>query len=127
MFAQIVVVAVGAAVGGVLRFIVANAFVQRFGAGFPYGTLFINVTGSFCIGLIAQLAVTRTFGVSPLLKVFAMVGVLGGYTTFSSFALESVTLTAEGAPALAAAYMAASVSLGFCAAYAGGLLGRLAG
>lgn len=127
LLAQVFVVALGAAVGGVLRFLISTAFAQRVGVGLPYGTFFINVTGSFLIGLVAQLAVTRAFGVGPMVRTFATVGVLGGYTTFSSFALEGVNLTVEGAPLETAAYYSLSVVFGFLAAYLGGALGRLAG
>lgn len=122
-----VIVALGAAIGGVLRFLVSAAFAQRFGVGLPFGTFFINVTGSFFIGLVAQLALTRAFGVGPMFRTFAAVGILGGYTTFSSFALEGVNLAADGAPLETFAYYALSVAFGFSAAYIGSALGRLAG
>jgi fluoride exporter len=121
----ILAVALGAAIGGVLRYIVGQFFLQRFGAGFPYGTLFINVTGSFCIGVIAELAATRALGMTPALRLFWAVGVLGGYTTFSTFSLDAITLLAEGlVPAFI--YMAASVGLGFAGAAAGIVLVRIA-
>lgn len=127
MLLQVVAVALGAAIGGVLRFLISTAFAQRFGAGLPYGTFFINISGSFFIGLIAQLAVTRALGVGPMVRTFAAVGVLGGYTTFSSMALEGVNLAAEGAPLESATYYILSITFGFVAAYLGGVLGRFAG
>lgn len=127
MFAQIIAVAVGAAVGGILRFVVGNIFLQRMGPGFPYGTLFINVVGSLLIGIVAELAATRAFGMSPLVRVFAATGVLGGFTTFSTFALDTVALGAEGAPLAGLGYAGASVMLGFLACYVGTVIGRLAG
>lgn len=127
MLVQIIAVAIGAAIGGVLRFVVGNVFVQRLGPGFPIGTLVINVSGSLLIGLIAQLAATRSFGISPLVRVFATTGVLGGYTTFSTFALDTVMLGGEGAPLLSLGYAAGSVILGFVACYVGMVIGRLAG
>jgi fluoride exporter len=118
-------VAIGAALGGVLRYVVGQLFLQRFGPGFPYGTLFINVSGSLCIGIVAELAATRAFGITPLLRVLLATGVLGGYTTFSTFSLDAITLLGEGLmPAFV--YTAASVVLGFAGAAAGVILARLA-
>jgi CrcB protein len=121
----VVAVAIGAAVGGVLRYVVGQLFLQRFGPGFPYGTLFINVSGSLCIGIVAQLAATRAFGMTPFTRVLLATGVLGGYTTFSTFSLDAITLLDESVfPALL--YVASSVVLGFAAAAAGVVLARLA-
>jgi fluoride exporter len=121
----VVAVAIGAAIGGVLRYVVGQLFLQRFGPGFPYGTLFINVTGSFCIGIVAQLALTRAFGITPLVRLFFATGVLGGYTTFSAFELDALTLLESGAmPALI--YTFASVVLGFGGAALGIVLTRVA-
>jgi fluoride exporter len=118
-------VAIGAAIGGVLRYVVGQLFLQRLGPGFPYGTLFINVSGSLCIGIVAQLAATRAFGVTPFVRVLLATGVLGGYTTFSTFSLDAITLLGEGTlPAIV--YTGASVVLGFVAAAAGVVLARLA-
>ncbi|HTX58617.1 MAG TPA: fluoride efflux transporter CrcB [Verrucomicrobiae bacterium] len=118
-------VALGGGVGSVLRYAVGYAVAQWLGPGFPWGTLAINVAGSFAIGLIAELAQTRALGVTPLVRIFAAVGVLGGFTTFSTFALDMVTLAGERAQALALAYAAGSVALGFAAAFAGIVVARL--
>jgi CrcB protein len=121
----IVAVAVGAAIGGVARYVIGQMFVQRFGPGFPYGTLFINVTGSFAIGIIAQLALSQAAGLSPLMRLFAATGVLGGYTTFSTFSLDAITLLGEGGALAALLYAGASVVLGLGGAALGVLLTRL--
>jgi CrcB protein len=118
-------VAIGAALGGVARYVIGQVFAQRFGPGFPYGTLFINVTGSFLIGVVAELATSRAFGVTPLIRVFAATGILGGYTTFSTFSLDGLMLVSDGAALLAALYAAGSVALGLVAAYAGLVLARV--
>ena len=118
-------VAIGAAIGGVARYVVGQIFAQRFGPGFPYGTLFINVTGSFLIGVVAELATSRAFGMTPLIRVFAATGLLGGYTTFSAFSLDALVLVSDGAALLAALYAAGSVALGVIAAYAGLVLARI--
>ncbi len=121
----VVAVAIGAAIGGVLRYVVGQLFLQRFGPGFPYGTLFINVSGSFLIGIVAQLALTRAFGMAPLVRVLLATGILGGYTTFSTFSLDALTLLESGMlPALI--YTLASVVLGFTGAGLGIVVARLA-
>lgn len=122
----LVAVGVGGAIGAMLRYLVGSAFLQRFGPGFPWGTFFINVTGSFLIGVVAQLAFTRSFGMTPAVRAFAATGVLGGYTTFSTFSLDSVVLVGDGAASLALAYAAGSVVSGIIAAYFGQVVARLA-
>jgi len=119
-------VGLGGGVGSLARYVTGIAMVQRFGPGFPYGTLTINVVGCFVIGVVSQLALTRAFGMTPNLRLFLTVGVLGGFTTFSTFAYETVTLAGEGAPTLGALYIAASVGLGTIAAFAGIVLTRIA-
>ncbi len=119
-------VALGSALGGLCRFALAQLFVSRFGPGFPYGTFFINVTGSFLIGVVAELAATRAFGFGPLARVFLATGFLGGYTTFSTFSLESMTLVGDGAAAPALLYTLGSVVLGVAFAYGGQVLARIA-
>jgi CrcB protein len=122
---SVAAVAIGAAVGGALRYVVGQLFLQRFGPGFPYGTLFINVSGSVLIGVVAQLSATRAFGMTPFLRVLLATGVLGGYTTFSTFSLDAMTLLEEGVlPALL--YVGSSVVLGFLGATIGVVLARLA-
>jgi CrcB protein len=112
--------------GSVLRYVVASLVAQRFGAGFPIGTFAINLSGSFAIGLIAELAVTRAFGIDPAVRTFLAVGVCGGFTTFSSFSLETLNLVRDGSPGLAAGYAVGSVVLGVAASIAGVAAARLA-
>lgn len=118
-------VGLGAGLGGICRYAVTVAFVARFGPGFPLGTLFINLSGSFLIGVLAQLALTRVLGFDPLLRVALTAGVLGGYTTFSTFAFDALTLGSEREWRLATLYVFASVGLGIAACYAGLILARL--
>jgi CrcB protein len=90
-------VALGSIVGAVARFLVSVLSVSQFGDGFPWGTLFVNVTGSFAIGFYA--ALTGPDGrllVSARQRLFVMVGICGGYTTFSSFSLETLRLAQSG-------------------------------
>ena len=112
-------VAAGSAVGGVLRYVVGVLFVQRFGPGFPFGTLFVNVSGSFLIGVVVELAQTRALGVTPFLRVALATGFVGGYTTFSAYAYETFTLGADGEAGLALAYAGGSVVLGLIAGFDG--------
>lgn len=123
----VLAVAIGGAIGAILRFTIGQVFLQRFGPGFPWGTLFINVSGCFLIGVVAQFALTRSFGMTPLVRVFAATGLLGGYTTFSAFALETFTLGSEGAALLALGYALVSVVLGVLAAFGGQVVARLIG
>lgn len=123
----ILAVGIGGGIGAILRYLVGAAFLQRFGPGFPWGTFVINVTGSFFIGVIAQLALTRAFGITPNVRLFAATGVLGGYTTFSTFSLDTVTLVEDGAAPVALLYAGGSVLAGFFAAYLGQVAARLTG
>ncbi|MDE2480697.1 MAG: fluoride efflux transporter CrcB [bacterium] len=115
----------GGGIGSVLRYAVTVLLTQRVGAGYAWiPTLLINVTGSLIIGAVFELSQTRAFGISPLVRIFLMTGVLGGYTTFSTFSLDSVTLVADRAVPLALAYASGSVVLGFAAAYVGVVIAR---
>ncbi|MBS0002079.1 MAG: fluoride efflux transporter CrcB [Thioalkalivibrio sp.] len=116
-------IALGGALGSVLRFALNEAVSARYGRAFPWGTLSINVIGSFLIGLAAVLLVER-WDVSPAVRLGLMVGVLGGFTTFSSFSLEVVNLAQNGALLRAMLYVLASVSVCVLAAAAGIHLAR---
>lgn len=117
-------IAVGGGIGSVLRYVVTLLVTQRAGPGFPWATLAINVAGSLAIGIIAELSVTRALGIGPVARLFLMTGILGGFTTFSTFSLDIVTLAGERAALLACAYAGGSVVLGFAAAFAGIVLVR---
>jgi len=102
-------VALGSIVGAVARFLVSVLFVSQFGDGFPWGTLFVNVTGSFVIGFYAALTGPdgRLF-VSARQRLFVMVGICGGYTTFSAFSLETLRLVQSGKVQTAFVYLLVS-------------------
>src|SRR5881398_2073316 len=96
MFSYLVV-AIGGALGSVGRFWLSGAIAQKFGETFPAGTLFVNISGSLIIGFFA--ALTGPDGriwSSPSFRQFFMIGVLGGYTTFSSFSLQPLALARDG-------------------------------
>jgi CrcB protein len=90
-------IALGGALGSVARFFLSGIVANQFGGTFPWGTLIVNVTGSFVIGFIATLTGPdgRTFA-SGNTRQFLMAGILGGYTTFSSFSLQTLNLAREG-------------------------------
>jgi fluoride exporter len=90
-------VGLGGAIGSVARFWMSGLIASRFGQTFPMGTLVVNVTGSFAIGLLAALSEPEgRWLVNPSLRQFLMIGVCGGYTTFSSFSLQTLALIQEG-------------------------------
>jgi CrcB protein len=115
-------VALGGAIGSMLRYAVALVMVEKLGPGFPWHTALINVVGSLCIGFVAAYLQSGV-GVPPYVGVFLTVGILGGFTTFSTFSFDTVTLLSES-PALAIAYCVGSVVLGVLAAIAGLAFGR---
>ena len=113
----------GAFVGANARYLVQNWAAARWGASFPFGTLLVNVTGSFILGFFL-VAATERLPVSANWRWFAAVGLLGGYTTFSSFTYETLTLF-QGERWLATAlYFGGNVIVGLVAAFAGILLAR---
>jgi CrcB protein len=117
---------VGGGLGAVLRIAAALWVDQRLGPPFPWGTFVVNATGCFAVGLVATLADERAL-LSPPARLFLVGGILGGYTTFSTFGLETWRLLAEGQPLPALANAAASLVVGLLAVIAGVLLGRMLG
>lgn len=112
-------IALGGALGAVLRYGTVSLGVRLFGTAFPWGTFAVNVAGSFAMGLAFALAASRPeFGLRRLAP-FLMPGLLGGFTTFSAFSLDAVQLIQNGRGATAAAYVAASVGLSLAALLAG--------
>lgn len=103
-------IAVGSALGGMARFWFSGVAARLVGETFPWGTIFVNVLGSFIIGFVATLTGPdgRIFA-DTLTRQFLMLGILGGYTTFSSFSLQSLTLLQDGEWLLAGANIAVSV------------------
>ena len=98
MFSTYIWIGIGGALGSMGRYGVSRVFAFWFGETFPWGTLVVNVTGSFLIGLIAGLTTdpNSRFMVAPDMRQFLMVGICGGYTTFSSFSLQTLALVREG-------------------------------
>lgn len=115
---QILLVAFGGALGSVCRYLVGVGALRLMGPSFPWGTLAVNVAGSFAIGILAELIVAR-FGASAELRLLLITGFLGGFTTFSAFALDAVTLFERGASLAAATYLVLSIGASIAAAIAG--------
>jgi CrcB protein len=122
---QYVAVAVGAMLGANLRFVVGNWAADQFGADFPYGTLLINVSGAFAIGIVLSFIGERV-GISPMWRLFFATGFLGGYTTFSSYAWETLSLVQDGDWLPAAAYVLGSNLVGLFGVWLGAVVARLA-
>lgn len=117
---QWVYVAIGGALGSVARFGIGTLFNQT---GWPFGTWLVNLVGSFLIGLL--FAIGKEKGViSPHMYIFLATGVMGGFTTFSSFSLEVVNMALSGRMAAAFFYSTGSLVLGMLCAYAGIACGR---
>lgn len=106
----ILAVALGGGLGSVTRYLVGIGSGKLFGIAFPWGTLIINVTGSFLIGLFVGLFATR-WDLPQAIRVFLTVGICGGYTTFSTFSLDAYYLIERGEEVAAGAYMIGSVVL----------------
>ena len=105
-------IALGSAIGGVLRFWCSGAIARAFGETFPWGTLCVNIVGSFLIGLVAvSTGPDGRLIVGPAARQLVMVGVFGGFTTFSSFSLQTLNLARDGEWALAGLNVLLSVVL----------------
>ena len=112
------IVFLGAGLGGALRHGVNVGAAKLFGFGFPYGTFIVNVVGSFIMGLFAGYFAYRS-GVPQHLRLFLTTGILGGFTTFSSFSLDAAVLIERNSFVLAAGYIVGSVAAGVAALFFG--------
>lgn len=121
---EILLVFIGAGSGGVLRFLLGNLIYYYTGRLFPYGTLVINLTGSFIIGVMYIIITQKFNNLSPALSPLILVGILGGYTTFSSFSLETLKLFQEGKLTNAFINIIVSVTAGLICTYLGIKLGN---
>jgi CrcB protein len=119
------IVFVGAGIGGALRHGVNVGAARLWGLGFPYGTLIVNVVGSFAMGLFAGYFAFRP-GVPQNVRLFLTTGLLGGFTTFSAFSLDSALLIERHAYGAAAGYVVGSVAASAAALFAGMTLVRVA-
>ena len=114
----------GGGLGAVLRYWAQGLVYNRMGSAFPYGTVLVNIVGCFVIGLL-MVSMEERFLATPALRLFLTVGILGGFTTFSSFAFETMAMFRDGESALALANVDLSVLVCLCATWTGMKLGRL--
>jgi len=120
---NVAAVAAGGAVGSVLRYAISQWTISRFGPAVPWHTLAINVSGAFALGLLMAFVQSRGQSAEPW-RLLLGVGLLGGYTTFSTFAFESLELLTQQSAPTALAYALGSVVAGVLAAWLGLTLGR---
>ncbi|MGC9948699.1 MAG: fluoride efflux transporter CrcB [Bryobacteraceae bacterium] len=115
------VVLAGSGLGGLARYVAGTWIMAKYGGRFPLGTLVINVTGSFLIGVLTTL-LTERFHPHPNWRLFLVVGILGGYTTFSSFEYETYQAVRDGERWLGLVYVGGSVVLGYLGVWLGSVL-----
>ena len=131
---KIILIFIGAGIGGILRFLMSkylsiffsnklpnNKFVEIY----PYSTLAVNILGSFMIGLASSILITKFPNYNTEIKVFIITGLLGGFTTFSSFSLEAVNLLYEGYTYASFTYVLLSLSLCILGWMLGIILGKI--
>jgi CrcB protein len=124
-FTLVAAIAAGGALGALGRHLAISWLGRRLGSGFPYGTLAVNVAGSLLLGAFAAFGASH-WRVAPEVQAFVAVGVLGAFTTVSTFALDTATLAGRHRRLLAGAYVILSVALSLAGAALGYYLGRAA-
>jgi fluoride exporter len=117
-------IALAGALGALLRYWVDGFVSRRTGGSFPWGTFVVNITGSFALGLLFTL-LTERYRADPWIRSGLMFGLIGAYTTFSTFSLETYRLLEDRAVGLAAANALGSLAAGLAALYVGVVLGRV--
>lgn len=120
---RVLIVALGGALGAVVRYGLASLVAARVATAFPLGTWVINISGSFIIGIFLTIAGAREL-LHPDWRLLVAVGFLGAYTTFSTFEYETLHLLQSGRPGLAGLYVASSVTTGLLAVWAGAALAK---
>ena len=119
----LVLIAIGGAFGAVFRYGASLGVYSLLGRGFPYGTLFVNVTGSLLIGLLSVLFLER-YTIDPEWRAAILVGLLGSFTTFSTFSMETLALLEHGDISRASLNIVLSVFICLLAVWAGVIIGR---
>lgn len=122
---NVLLVAIGAAIGGVARYLIGGWLASLLGPDFPWGTVFVNVTGSFVIGVV--LVLVQGGALPAGARPFVAVGILGGYTTFSTYSYETLELMTDGNYGVAVINVFVQLVLGLIGVYLGVVLGRLIG
>jgi CrcB protein len=113
----------GGAAGTGARYLISGWALRALGAGFPYGTLAVNLSGSFCVGFLMQFGLSTPL-MSPTLRLCLTTGVMGGFTTYSTFNYETIRYVQDGAWLLAAANVAVTLVACLAAGFAGLAAGR---
>ncbi|MFI3184654.1 MAG: fluoride efflux transporter CrcB, partial [Methylococcaceae bacterium] len=121
---QIIAIALGGSFGAVLRFLVSSGIYQWLGRGFPYGTLVVNILGSFMLGLLTESLMQQRLTLTFEYRAAILVGFIGAFTTFSTFSLETFYLLEQGHLSKAALNIFTSVSACVLAIWIGLLCGR---
>lgn len=121
---KVLAVAIGGGIGAALRYAVTLWANAHGGITFPYGTMIVNLAGSFCIGLLMMFFQSHV-NMTPAVKLFAVTGILGGFTTFSTFNMEWLTLLRAGDAALAFGYGGGTIVGAFCCCWLGVVIGQL--
>ncbi len=116
----------GGSLGALMRFIISSSITAKLDSNFPYGTLTVNIIGSFIMGFLAMFLVER-MGLDPLLRLGIFVGFLGAFTTFSTFSMETLNLFEQGESLQALMNIIVSVLLSVLAVWLGVLLGKQVG
>ncbi|MDQ8038964.1 MAG: fluoride efflux transporter CrcB [Rickettsiella sp.] len=120
----IFLVFIGAGLGGVLRYVISNGVYLLFKPNFPLGTLIVNISGCFLMGLLFIILLERFAQIGSELRAFILIGMLGGYTTFSSFSIETINLFENGDWLRAIINIFLSLGLCFAATWIGVVIGR---
>ncbi len=115
---KLLAVAVGGSIGATTRYVVSTWAAERFGTGFPYGTLIVNVVGCFIIGIF-MVATTEKFIINPYWRLIVTVGFVGGLTTFSSFSYETFQLMEDSSLTLVMYNVLSNLVFGFVATWLG--------
>lgn len=118
-----IAISIGGTFGCYARYLMTNLIQTIYGRSFPYATLSINLLGAFLMGFLFIETLER-LTISPALRTGILTGVLGGYTTFSTFEMETLLLVEQGEPVKAVLYVTLSVGLGFIGAFGGAYIAR---
>ena len=124
MIKDLLLIACGGGVGAVFRFLLSRGVQSLFGFTFPYGTLLVNLIGAFLIGLLSVLLIERGGNLAQELRALLLIGLLGGFTTFSSFSYETLELWESRELLKAALYVLVSVAFCLIATWCGLTIGR---
>ncbi len=121
---DLVVVAIGGAVGSVARYLIGNFVSKNYHGSFPIGTFFINIVGCFLMGFFMSSLIQKEMA-DTTWRLFLCVGLLGGFTTYSSFGYEAITMLTQGKTLMAGMYAGCSVVVGLFAAITGMIVAKI--